>query len=137
LNKEKISGAIFPVPVEMTQRLFDAETKIFIKCLPRSTTRLTPKNKIIFYASHGLKELVGEGTIEKIEFLNTETILSKYKHLLFLNEDECREYIKGRRDVLTLTLVNLKKYCPPIKYGKNLTMAGQYITNADYRSLTK
>jgi hypothetical protein len=135
LKTDKIAGAIFPIPIELVGRLFDGKPKIFVKCLPRKSTRLVPKNKIIFYASHGTKELVGEGTIKKIEFLDSEAILSRYKERLFLDEDEFRAYVRGRKEILALALANLRKYSTPIKYGKNLTMAGQYITQVEYRSL--
>jgi hypothetical protein len=31
--------------------------------------RMTPKHKVVFYASQGSKQIVGEGIIEAIEFL--------------------------------------------------------------------
>jgi len=135
LLKGKIAGAIFPIPAKLTERFFTGSHKVFVKCLPRKSTRLQPKRKIIFYASHASKELIGEATIEKLEFLTPEDVIVKYKSNLFLEEDEFRCYARGRKkEFLVLNLINLKKYTKPIKF-KNVTMAGQYITQAEYHSL--
>jgi hypothetical protein len=135
LNTEKIVGVIYPIPSKLIDRFFDGDTKTFVKCLSHDTTRVAPKNKIIFYASHGSKELTGEGTIKKVEFLDPETILSRYKQTLFLTENEFRTYIGCRTRILVLTLSDIKKYSKPIKYKRSITMAGQYVTKNEYFSL--
>ena len=96
-----------------------------------------PKHKVIVYASQGQKKLIGEGTIEKVEFLYPEDVLDRYKGALFLKEDEFLSYATRRKEMLTLTLNNLVRYHTPINYPKPMTMAGQYISLKEYNALMK
>jgi hypothetical protein len=102
---------------------------------------LAPKHRVIFYASHGSKKLVGEGTVEKVEFLSPEVVIAKYKERLFLNESEFYAYV-GRspsrtpsKEILTLVLKKLNKYPKPVDYSRPITMAGQYLGINEYDSL--
>lgn len=137
----EIIGVIYPIPREFVDRLFDGKTKVFVKYVVHNTTKLAPKHKVIFYASHGSKKLVGEGTVEKVEFLSPEAVIAKYKELLFLNETEFYAYV-GRspsrtpsKAMLTLVLKKLNKYPKPVGYNRPITMAGQYIGVNEYNSL--
>ena len=136
-----IIGVIYPVPTNIVYRLFDGKTKIFVKFLVHNSTKLAPNHKILFYASQGLKKIVGEGIIEKVEFLTPEKVISKYNEQLFLNESEFFAYINrsSRRtpskEMLTLKLKKLKKYPKPIEYEKPITMAGQYLSAEEYSTL--
>ena len=136
----EIIGAIYPIPNHLVDRFFLKKAKVFVKFLTHTSTKLAPKNKVIFYASHGSKKIVGEGIIEKIEFLTPEIVLAKYKDRLFLNEDEFFSYVekspsRSSKEILTLTLKKIRKYSHPIEYNKKITMAGQYITLEEYNSL--
>ena len=134
--KSKIAGAIYPVPIKFISRFFDGQKKVFIKCLPRSTTRLEPKKKILLYGSYGSKSIFGEGTIDSVEFLNPSEILIKYRENLFLSEQELFDYVAGRNQrLLTVVLTKLKRYKSPILFHKPITMVGQYITPDEYDSL--
>jgi hypothetical protein len=136
----EIIGAIYPVPSLLTNRLFESETKevVFVKYLSRNSTKLLPKHKIIFYASRGQKKLIGEGTIEKVEFLSPGVVLSKYRDVLFLTEDEFLDYVGNRKQfVLTITLKQLVRYHMPIDYCKAITMTGQYVIKGEYSTLMK
>jgi hypothetical protein len=136
-----IVGTIYPIPVELVERLFEGNVKVFVKYVAHNTTRLAPKHKVIFYASHGSKKLIGEGTIEKVEFLTPQKVLEKYKDQLFLNEAELDAYVKrspsrsSSKEMLTLVLKKLKKFPRPIDYKKPITMAGQYLSAEEYSSL--
>jgi len=125
----EIVGAIFPVPTELVNRLFEGETKVFVKYVAHSNTRLSPGHKIVFYASRGSKELIGEGIVEKVEFLTPDEVLSKFKNELFLDAAEFHAYVgkwpsRTSKRIMTLVLKKLKKYQKPIIYGKPMTMAG-------------
>ena len=136
-----IVGTIYPIPEELADRLFEGNTKVFVKYVAHNTTRLAPKHKVIFYASHGLKKLIGEGVIETVEFLTPQKVLEKYKNQLFLNETELHAYVtrspsrSSSKEMLTLVLKKLKKFPKPIDYNKPITMAGQYLTAEEYSSL--
>jgi hypothetical protein len=137
----KIVGAIYPIPAQLVDRLFEDNTKVFVKYVAHKTTKLAPKHKVIFYASHGSKKLIGEGIIEKVEFLTPEEAIAKYKEELFLTKDELYDYVKRSpsrnlsKEMLTLVLKRLKKYRKPIQYPKPITMAGQYLNSIEYNSL--
>jgi hypothetical protein len=136
-----IVGTIYPIPSELAGRLFEGNAKVFVKYVAHNTTRLAPKHKVIFYASHGSKKLIGEGIIEKVEFLTPQKVLEKYKDQLFLNEAELHAYVtrsplrSSSKEMLTLVLKKLKKFPRPIDYTKPITMAGQYLSAKEYSSL--
>lgn len=137
----EIVGAIYPIPDHLKDRLFDGKTKVFVKFLARNSTRLGPKDKIVFYISGGSKKLIGEGVIHSIEFLTARGVISKYRELLFLREDEFYTYIRSSpmrtesKEMLTLMLKDLREYANPIEYHRPMTMAGQYLSAAEYGSL--
>lgn len=137
----RIVGAIYPVPLELISRLFDGKVKVFVKYVAHNTTKLVPKHKIVFYASHGSKEVVGEGTIDKIELLTPNEALEKYGDKLFLNKEELTEYTKHQpkrepsKKMLVLSLSKPRKYPQGIKYKRPITMAGEYLTQEKYSAL--
>lgn len=134
-------GVIYPLPIEFIDRLFDGRPKVFVKYTAHNRTRLVPRHRVVFYGSHGSKRLIGEGTIEKIEFLTPEAVLSKHKENLFLNQEELLAYVRRvpsrtlSKEMLTLVMKKLKRYPVPVDYNKPITMAGQYLTAAEYSSL--
>ena len=137
----KIIGSIYPIPSKFVDRLFDGKTKVFVKYGAHNATKLTPKHKVIFYASQGLKQLVGEGIIEKVEFLSPDDVIVKYEKWLFLNASEFYAYVErspsrtSSKKMLTLVLKKLNKYPKPIDYNRSITMAGQYLGVDEYNSL--
>lgn len=138
----KIVGVIYPIPLHFVDRLFVAHRNVFVKYVARTTNlRITPKHKVVFYASHGSKQVVGEGIIEAIEFLTPKEALEKHGDKVFLNEDELKEYTMRQpkrtssKKMLTLTLSKLRLYPQPIKYGRPVTMAGEYLTEEKYSAL--
>jgi hypothetical protein len=139
---DEIIGVIYPVPMEFIGRLFAGKTKVFVKYVAHNTTRLMPRHKVVFYGSHGSRKLIGEGTIERVEFLTPEAILSKYGEYLFLNQDELQAYVESSpsrtrsKEMLTLVMKRMKRYSAPLNYDKPITMAGQYLTSSEYNSLT-
>ena len=136
-----IIGAIYPVPMRLVNRLFDGKTKVFVKYIAHNTTKLQPRHKVVFYASHGSRKLMGEGTIEKVEFLPPEAVIARYREDLFLEADELQAYAKGSpsrtpsKEMLTLVMKKMKRYPDPISYNRPITMTGKYIYTNEYRSL--
>jgi hypothetical protein len=123
-------------------RIFDEQKNVFVKYLARSTwVRLTPKNKVLFYASHDQKEIVGEAVIKTIEFLTPASVLERYGDKLFLNRDELMSYVSQQpsrttsKQMLVLVLSKPKKYLKGIRVKKPITMAGQYLTEENYAIL--
>jgi hypothetical protein len=131
----KMIGAIYAVPIILIDQLFDGKNKVFVKCTGQQSTKLLPKHKIVFYGSHGEKKLIGEGIIKKVEFLNPEEVISKYKEELFIDEQQFRQYVGKRQRILTLELKGLKKYQEPIQIKEVITMAGKYLTAEQYDSI--
>lgn len=126
----------------LVDRLFVAHRNIFVKYVARITNlRITPKHKVVFYASHGSKQVVGEGVIEAIEFLTPKEVLEQYGDKVFLSEGELMEYTMRQpkrtssKKMLTLILSKLRLYTQPIKYGRPVTMAGEYLTEEKYGAL--
>lgn len=140
----RVAGIIFPIPKDFVDRLLVENRNVFVKYLARSTgLRIIPKHKVLFYASHGSKEIVGEGQIEKIEFLTPTEVLTKYGLKTFLDKDELTTYTfrQPKRDsskkLLVLVLSKIKRYRSPVKYWKPISMAGQYLTREEYMQLLK
>ena len=132
---DKMIGAVYAIPLELSNRLFDGKNKVFVKVTGHGSTKLVPKHKIVFYASHSEKKLIGEGIIENVEFLNPEEVLSKYKQELFIDEQQFRENVGKRQRILTLQLKGLRKYQQPIQSKEVITMAGKYLTAEQYDSI--
>jgi len=138
----RIIGVVYPVPLRLVDRLFVAHRNVFVKYVAQITNlRIAPKHKVVFYASHGSKEVVGEGIIEAIEFLTPKEVLEKYGDKVFLNKDELMEYAMRQpkrtfsKKMLTLTLSKLRRYPTGIKYERPVTMAGEYLTQEKYSAL--
>lgn len=140
---KKIIGAVFPILPEYIDRLLVENRNVFAKYLARNGSKLLPKQKMLFYVSHGSKKIVGEGQIDKILFLTPDEALVKYDKKLFLNRDELMEYARQqpKRDIskrmLVLVLYRLKRYPKPVSYKRPISMAGQYLTEEDYEELLR
>lgn len=136
----EIIGAVYPIPQRLVDRLFDGKTKVFVKYVAHNTTKLAPRHRVVFYASHGIGKLIGEGIIEKVEFLNPDAVLARYRRDLFLNDEEFQAYVRRSpsrtpsKEMMTLALKKLKRYTTPMDYNRPITMAGQYLTREEYRA---
>lgn len=131
---EKMVGAIYAVPMRLMDQLFSSKNKVFVKVTGHASTKLAPKHKIIFYASHDGKKLIGEGIIETVEFLNPAEVLSKYTGDLFIDEHEFMKYVGKRQRILVMQLKGLRRYQEPILCKEVITMAGRYLTDKQYDS---
>jgi hypothetical protein len=133
---------VFPVPANLIDRLFHGGKDVFVKYLPRaSSLKLRPGARIIFYASHGKKEIVGEGAVDTMEFLTPDEAVHKYGGRLFLSRKELLKYraTQPTRDpskqMLVVTLSHVKRYRNGILYPGRMTMAGEFLGPEEYSSL--
>jgi hypothetical protein len=138
----EITAVIYPVPLNLVDRFFSEKKSVFVKYLARNTqVQISPKNKMVFYASHGSKEIVGDGAIESVEFLTPDEVLAKYDDKVFLNKEELKEYMllqprrTSSKKLLTLNLSKIRKYRHPIRIEKPITMTGQYLSRDEYREM--
>lgn len=134
-----IIGSIFPVPKQFISRFFKENKNIFVKFLSGESTKLSVKQKIILYESYGSQKLIGEGVIEKIEFLLPIEVYKKYGNDLFLNKNELFDYagIRKSKKMLTIKLNNIRKYDIPVSFPKSITIAGLYINEEQYGYILK
>jgi hypothetical protein len=138
---KKVVAAIYPVPSKFVSRIFDDRKQVFVKYTNHETSRLVPRNKVLFYASHERGEIVGEATIKAVEFLTPAEALEKHGDELFLNREELMSYVSqsssrtASKKMLVLAFSNPRKYPKAIRAKKPLTMAGQYLTEEEYQAL--
>jgi len=140
-NTDAIVGAIFPISKFHANRFLKDKKTVFVKFT--RFRQLKKGSKIIFYVS-GQKLLIGEGTIENIELLDTETAWSRYNQQIFLTEEEYENYVgtspvtceNRKATYITLfTLKNLKRLASPTKPAKPMTPSGCYVTKEEYKSM--
>jgi hypothetical protein len=138
---KKVVAAIYAVPSKFVSRIFDEHKQVFVKYTNHETSRLVSRNKILFYASQGQGEIVGEATIKAVEFLTPTEALERHGDELFLNREELMSYASkspsrsATKKMLVLAFSSPKKYLKAIRVKKPLTMAGQYLTEEEYKAL--
>lgn len=138
---DKHVGIIYPVPSNLVNRFFDQGKNVFVKYPTKGYPRLSVGHKILFYASHNIHRIVGEGSIQKMELLEPREALEKYRENLFLSEEEIEKYRHHRSDrppskkLFVAVLKNLRKYSKPVKPEKYITMGGLWVSEKKYRTL--
>lgn len=139
---KSIIGAIFPISSENVVPLFDGERKVFVKYTKFG--KLDKNSKLVFYVSKE-KQLIGEGTIERVERTKPETAWTKYGQQMFINESEFNHYtskspVDGRNrkmmEITIFVLKNLRKYENPMRWKSGITPAGCYLTRDEYQRMT-
>ena len=135
IDNDPVIGVIYPLTEKIINFMFENNRDVFVKYtthgnLQKSKPRLKKGMKIYFYQSGSNKTIVGEATIEHIEYLDMDQIFKKYANRLLTTEEELRDYSKGREEkrALVLELINLIKYEKEIKLPVPITMAGLYLT---------
>jgi len=73
----KVVGAIFPLSSHLVDRIFKEGRNVFLKP-PTVYKDLGKGSKILFYASGEIREIIGEGTAEKVELLKPAEAVKKY-----------------------------------------------------------
>ncbi len=97
-------------------------------------------SKILFYASGEIREIIGEGTAEKVELLNPEEAVREYGKKLFLDPDEVSEYLRGKKrasKVLVIVLKDLRRYRRGYKPRRFITVAGKRLTDTEYKEILR
>jgi hypothetical protein len=138
-KKENTIGIVFPMLPDHIQRIFQDQKNVFVKFLAKEAIprRLRAGSKLFFYQSGGSKEIVGEARIIETALGTLQEVSAKFGERLFLTQSELEEYAgnRGAKTMLVLLLDDAKKYEVPLKLGKSVTMAGQYLTREMYDSL--
>ena len=131
---EDLVGVVYALPHNMIERFFRGKS-VFVKFVGGHvpTTRLVPGHQLYFYESHAIKSLVGEATIEKVEFLPSLEVIKEYSEQLFLTPVEVRQYVRRRdrdesKQLLVLHLNKIRRYDKPVAFPEPMTMAGRYMT---------
>jgi len=145
---EEIIGVAYPVPSNLLDRIFKEEKDVFIKH-PTCFKKLKPGHKILFYASHEIRAIVGEATIKNMELMKIDQIYEKYGDRVFITKEEAKEYTKpleerrtkgGKpRDIefIVMELENPIKYKKPYKPRRFIPVGGKYITKKEYEEIKK
>ena len=143
---EEIVGVVYPVPSNLIDRIFKEGKDVFIKH-PTCFKQLKPRHKVLFYASHETRAIVGEATIKNIDFLKISEIYKKYGDRVFISEEEAKSYSKplssrrtgvsGARDIkfLVLEFKDIKKYGKIVKPKRFITVGGKYLTKKEYEEI--
>lgn len=135
---DELIGVIYALPTYLIDRFFRGKKHTFVKYLGRQpTTRLAPGHKIIFYASHDKKQLLGEATIHTIDFLVPSEVPQRFARSLFLTAEEFAAYTGKRlqKPLMVLQLQKIRIYPVPIASPVTVTMAGRYIHSDSYDRL--
>ena len=135
----KVIGAIFPLPSHLVDRIFKEGRNVFLKP-PTVYKDLKKGSKILFYASGEIREIIGEGTAEKVELLKPEEAVKKYGKKLFLDPNEVTEYLKGKKrasKVLVIVLRDLRRYRRGYKPKRFITVAGKRLTESEYKEILR
>ena len=135
-TNERVEGVIYALPSDIAMNIFEKEKKIFVKYLPHEPTRKTEirlekGKKIYIYVSGLNKCVIGEAKIKKVDYLDMQEILRRYKKTLMISESELRLYAEGRefKKAQILELENPVLYPKEMKVSVPITMQGTYITN--------
>lgn len=138
----EVAGVIFPIPKQFVDRLLLEKRNVFAKYIARNgLLKLSRKHRVLFYVSQSSKEIVGEGTIEEIDFLTPSEALERHGKALFLDRKELEEYTfqQPNRDsskkMLVLILTKLRRYPSPKNFKKPISMAGLYLTKMEYAEM--
>lgn len=136
-NNGDVIGIIYPILHDHCQRLLEGGKDVFVKFVSRRPSMLRPGSRLFFYESGGKKEIVGEAKIVEVTDGTLEEVLRKFSDRLFLTREELERYAGERRTkkMLVCVISDVKRYSTPLKLGRSLTMAGQYMTKRMRKSL--
>ena len=138
---EKVAGVIYPIPLQYVDRIFEKQKNVFVKYTAHEKSALTTKHKILFYASHGKKEIVGEASVKELHFLTPTETWDKYGSNLFLNQEELTQYCQTQllrnpsKRMQVIVLSKPRKYPEGTKYKRPISMSSQYINEEDYQEI--
>ena len=135
--KEPKYAVAYPFLRNHIENIFNGKN-VVCKYAGRGKPNLVEGSKVLFYASGGGFEVLGEGAIRRIEFLTPLEILTNYRSRLFISSADLEGY-RGNRPVdkklLVLTLTSVRRFSIPIKMTKYVTMAGQMFDKSQYEAI--
>ncbi|MDG7036927.1 MAG: DUF365 domain-containing protein [Nitrososphaerota archaeon] len=141
-NHITIRAVVYPFLPEHAERIFSGKD-IVVKYLPHPHVAYNKGAKLLIYISHSAKNIVGEATIQDIDFLPVEKLLKEYRNRLFLNEDELMKYSASQpgrvftKPLLVLKILNIRRFKKPIVLPFSPTMAGRYLSNEMYQQIIR
>lgn len=135
----RIVGAIFPVTLLHSKRIFDDKKTVFVKFTKMNFSK---NSKILFYVTNE-KSLCGEATIESIRKMSPIEAWNKHKGELFLNQQEYEDYTQRSpidrkprvtKEVTVFVLKNIRKYekCQKLT---TMTPSGRYLSEEEYNAI--
>ncbi len=91
LELPEVIGVIYPLPESAINRAFKGNKTIFVKFTTHEPTRKTQNRirngiKFYFYQSGSGKIIVGDAKILKLEYLQREDIVVRYKNKLIIKK---------------------------------------------------
>jgi hypothetical protein len=137
----RIVGAIFPVTLVNSKRIFEEKKIVFIKFTKMNFSK---NSKILFYITNE-KYVCGEATIESVRKMSSSEAWDKHEKDLFLNQKEYEDYTQRSpidkrprvtKEVTVFILKNARKY-EICKTVKKMTPSGCYISEEEYDKLTR
>jgi len=140
--KEKIIGAIFPMPLNSIENILYKDKDIFVKYVARSPSKKSKirikKGVVIYlYASGGNRKVFGEAKVSDIYFMTLADILLNFKGRTFLSSKELRTYCGSRTDktAMVLKLNKIRRYKQEKKTKKPINMGGLYLTKDSIKEI--
>ena len=61
--------------------------------------------------------------------------MNKFKDKLIVNEDEFKEYSKGRQELTVIEFVNFQKFKQPVKPKRFVSISGKYIYSEEFKMI--
>ncbi|MFA6064930.1 MAG: DUF365 domain-containing protein [archaeon] len=128
------SGVIYSIPKTIIERILARKRCVFVKysshqLKKRSKISIKPGMRIYLYASGSGKLVLGDAKINRLDYLDYKSTLSKYKGRLMFSEKEFMDYAKGRetKTALILEISQITRYSTPLRLKKPINMGGLLI----------
>jgi len=141
ISENDIVGIIYPLRQENYQLINRIKEPVYVKFIThtnsKNPTKLKHNNYILFYQSGKNKTIVGYSKIISISFKKATEIKNEYLSRIQMNENDFCSYVKGRESklLLFLELDQIMTLEQPVELSFPITMAGQYITKNDLRTI--
>ena len=138
---KKVIGAIYPIPLQYVNRIFEKQKNVFVKYTSHQTSALTPKHKILFYASHGKKRNCRRSKNQRIRISYTKRNMGKIWLKLVFKQRRINGILPNQvlrdpsKKMQVIVLSKPRKYPEGIQYKRPISMSGQYINEEDYQEI--
>ncbi len=129
----KIRGVTHPIPKKFAERIYNDGKTVFVA--KSYLGKVSKGDKFVIYESRGAKAYTGWAEINFIAKLSPSKILNKFKDKLIVNEDEFKEYSKGRQELTVIEFVNFQKFKQPVKPKRFVSISGKYIYSEEFKMI--